>query len=99
LPQQIHIDEVIAMSKREGRVYFSAKKGQRETLIVFDRGYPYMAINIYELRESIELGRIEREIAEALGLNSLPDVITKNVVEYWVEKRFGKPTASWKITE
>lgn len=87
------------MGKREGKVYFSAKKGQREAIIVFDRGYPYMDIHIYELRESIEVGRIEKEIAEALGLNSLPDAIAKNVVDYWVEKRFGQPTASWKITE
>ena len=48
------------MNKREGRVYFSAKKGQREAIIVFDRGYPYGDIHIYELRESIEVGRIEQ---------------------------------------
>ena len=87
------------MGKREGRVYFSAKKGQREAIMVFDRGYPYGDIHVYELRESIEVGRIENEIAEALGLNSLPGAIAKNVVEYWVEKRFGQPTASWKINE
>jgi hypothetical protein len=88
------------MGKREGRVYFCAKKGQkRASIMVFDRGYPYGDIHVYELRESIEVGRIEKEIAEALGLNSLPDAIAINVVEHWVEKRFGQPTASWKITE
>jgi len=37
--------------------------------------------------ESVEVGRIEKEIAEALGLNSLPDAIAKKVAEYWAEKR------------
>jgi hypothetical protein len=30
---------------------------------VFDKGYPYGDIHVYELRESIEVGRIEKEIA------------------------------------
>ena len=51
------------MGKREGRVCFSAKKGQREAIMVFDKGYPYGDIHIYELREAIEVGRIEKEIA------------------------------------
>lgn len=59
------------MGKRARRVYFYAKKGQRAAIMVFDRGYPYSDVHVYEFRESIEVGRIEKEIAEALGLNSL----------------------------
>jgi hypothetical protein len=35
----------------------------RERQMVFDKGYPYGDIHVYELRESIEVGRIEKEIA------------------------------------
>jgi len=50
------------MCKRESRVYFSAKKGQREAIMVFDKCYPYGDIHIYELREAIEMNRIEKEL-------------------------------------
>jgi hypothetical protein len=85
------------MVKREGKLYFFEQKDQQEPIIVLDRGQSYFDVQVYKLKESLENKKIEEEIASALGVQSLPAAIAKDAVEYWVEKRFGRPAATWKI--
>jgi len=85
------------MVKREAKLYFFEQKGPQEPIIVLDRGQPYFDVQVYKLKESHENNKIQEEIASALGVESLPAAIAKDAVEYWVEKRFGRPTATWKI--
>jgi hypothetical protein len=85
------------MVKKEGKLYFFEQKDQREPIIVLDRGQSYFDVQVYKLKESLKNNEIEEEVALALDIESLPDTIAKDAVEYWVEKRFGRPTATWKI--
>ena len=85
------------MVKKDGKLYFFERKDQREPIVVLDRGQDYFDVQVYKLEESLGNSMIEEEVASALGIKSLPDAIAKDAVEYWVEKRFGRPTATWKI--
>jgi hypothetical protein len=85
------------MVKREGKLYFFEQKAQREPIIVLDRGQSFFDVQVYKLKESLENSKVEEEVASALGVESLPAAIAKDAVEYWVENRFGRPTATWKI--
>ena len=85
------------MVKKEGKLYFFEQKDQREPIVVLDRGQSYFDVQVYKLKESLENNKIEEEVASALGIKSLPEAIAKDAVAYWVEKRFGCPTATWKI--
>jgi hypothetical protein len=85
------------MAKKEGKLYFFDQKDQRGPIIVLDRGQSYFDVQVYKLKESFKNNEIEEEVASALGVESLPAAIAKDAVEYWVEKRFGRPSATWKL--
>lgn len=78
------------MSERKRRVYWVRRLKEKD-LLVFDGGYFGGDVHIYEFKESHSAKDIEEELKNRYKVATLPDVMTDESVNLWVEKKFGMP--------
>ena len=76
-----------SMSEREAKVYYLKEKKDRKAMLVFDRGHNEGQVYIYELKESISIDEMKKELLEYQQ---------DNIVENWIENKLGFPM-SWKL--
>ena len=81
---------------REPRVYHLPEKEDRKAMLVFDAGYAFGDIYVYEHKESIETKKLEEELKQIYAQDPLPETILSELVELWIEKKLGFPM-SWKL--
>lgn len=84
------------MEKREARVYYIPEREGQKAIIIFDGGYAYGDIHIYEYVKSHDTEEIEKEIKEHYKVDKLSETISKEMVSIWVEKNFGH-SMWWKL--
>jgi len=83
-------------SEREPKLYWieMPKYTKQKDILIFDAGYRFGDIHIYEYKESIPIKEVEKEAKELYG----KAVNSSTVIYFYIKKRFGRePSGSWRI--
>jgi len=82
--------------KREPRVYYLPEKEGKKATLVFDAGYAFGDIHIYEHKETIDTEKLEEELKQIYGRSRLYEEEMTELVALWVEKKLGY-ALRWKL--
>ena len=93
----LSINGEIVMARRVPRVYFCEKTQDRNAILIFDAGYDGGDIHIYEHKETQQAKKIENEMKTHFKPHGIPEDFHKDVVQMWVEQKYGNSIV-WKLT-